>query len=625
MRRVAAILRSAEKSFYDMSQKNNPSVAADPTDKGAILFLAGLEILAALLDMKKTSSLLPEDHDKLENFHVTLTQTKEALSKSQAEPFGSALEVSLKYLTDLVHTINNHTNQLETEYQNIDNAVNSQNNRIKSLLMGNGVVSRWLLRSNSSFCRDCGIKATNNHKGGAIKTIKDEELDKATVPPEVVSAWAAKLSSAIDDARRECEDFRRALQDREQNLNDLLSRNYYPIYRKGRLPQQEMATAQFHRDASHEIEVLNYLYPPKLTHLELSSDLNFFLNLAEDVDSGAVSMRSPPGKNVGAVYQSLMQALHALDKAISCIRDGEKVLDKHNPSLSHFQRATQTEKVTQVVHATIDKALQAKPRHTETLKKMRFQASAGNISKAKKALNQLEAEGRFSLPYDEVKQLITKQETTFSNLEKVFHKCVCECERQNSTIKKISGMIFGVSHDELRNMLFGANQAVKKAGWAIGSELSQKVHLLIVSAEPACELTDMCFSWGQFNVEPILAKMNPRKLKPEIAFINALCAIASSDGDFCQKEQSLVSKIIHRYSSTIPKKTAAKAIHLWAKAARSAGLVEAVAQSIVDVDNVKATPLQSLIHKCLLNVVNADGRKDKSEVHAYNAIIARLH
>ena len=194
-----------------------------------------------------------------------------------------------------------------------------------------------------------------------------------------------------------------------------------------------------------------------------------------------------------------------------------------------------------------------------------------------------------------------------------------------SALKNFFGEGLGVSYDELRNVLSVANQAVKKTGWAIGSELSQKVHLLIVSVEPACELTDMCFSWGQFNVEPILAKMNPRKLKPEIAFINALCAIASSDGDFCQKEQSLVSKIIHRYSPTIPKKTAAKAMHLWAKAARSTGLVETVAQSIVDVDNVKATPLQSQIHKCLLNVINADDRQDKSEAHAYNAIIARLH
>jgi len=254
------------------------------------------------------------------------------------------------------------------------------------------------------------------------------------------------------------------------------------------------------------------------------------------------------------------------------------------------------------------------------------QATLGNISKAKKALNQLEAEGRFSLSYDEVNQLINKQETTFSNLEKVFHECECEFGRQNSTMKKKLGKGLGISYDELRNMLSAANQAVKKTGWAIGSELSRKVHHLIVSVEPACELTDMCFGWGQFNIEPILAKKRPQKLDPEIAFIHALCAIASSDGNFCQKEQLLVSKIINQYLPTKrKKKDAVKAIRLWAKAARSTGLVETVAQSIVDVDNVKATPLQSQIHKCLLNVVNADGRKDKSEVQAYNAFIARLY
>ena len=162
------------------------------------------------------------------------------------------------------------------------------------------------------------------------------------------------------------------------------------------------------------------------------------------------------------------------------------------------------------------------------------QATLGNISKAKKALNQLKAEGRFSLSYDEVNQLINKQETTFSNLEKVFHECECEFGRQNSTMKKKLGKGLGISYDELRNMLSAANQAVKKTGWAIGSELSRKVHHLIVSVEPACELTDTCFSWGQFNIEPILAKMRPQKLNPEIAFIHALCAIASSDGNFFQ-------------------------------------------------------------------------------------------
>ena len=116
----------------------------------------------------------------------------------------------------------------------------------------------------------------------------------------------------------------------------------------------------------------------------------------------------------------------------------------------------------------------------------------------------------------------------------------------------------------------------------------------------------------------------PVQVTPYQAYVNALCAMASADGDFSSQERWAVKKWVAEARLTIDPSELEATIDQWCTMAREQSLQRKIAQSVVGVQLLRKTTMAAKLLQGLSAVLRADGKTTASETQLFEQIGKQL-
>ncbi len=248
---------------------------------------------------------------------------------------------------------------------------------------------------------------------------------------------------------------------------------------------------------------------------------------------------------------------------------------------------------------------------------------AGNLLDVRKRLShRIESE---NVAFVEAMAALEQVENQWERLKAIYCKVDVEYEKAISPKGKIDFLKQG-SYPNLEAALREFHDESVQAGFHCGSELREKIDEWIENLRSVCEFAGMCLSWSVVSIplEEMIRHVRPRDLLPADVYINALCAMASSDGDFCNQEKWTVHKWVIDARIDVAKSAIVTSIEQWCQFARERSLQRSIAQSVVDVKSLRKTPLAPKLLQGLSAVLRADAKTTAAETKVFDLIKQQL-
>jgi hypothetical protein len=248
---------------------------------------------------------------------------------------------------------------------------------------------------------------------------------------------------------------------------------------------------------------------------------------------------------------------------------------------------------------------------------------AGNISEARENLaSQVDPE---SVEYKEVQQALEHVLSKWNQLRQSYDK-VNTAYKNTVSAKGQQDHLQHGSHSDLDVAIHAFHKLLMSASFHPGSELQVILEEWIEDLQPICEFTGMCLSWDtvEMPLEELIKHVRPRDVTPSDAYINALCAIAASDGDFCTQEKWAAKKWVIEARLPIDTTIITGTIEQWCQFARERSLQRSVAQSIVDTTILRKNPLAAKLLQGLSAVLRADGKTTAAETKVFELMKRQL-
>lgn len=705
-----------------MNQNSNTNQIMVPSAEqkihDAVFVLASLEILDALIASKNTSSLQMSDYAAHKDFQRKLIQTKEQIPDITAN--GGALQVAGQQL----NTLSRSLNKIADEIQSIDSEClrfrTDQDNQFHHRLFEDGTTS--YLMAEGCLGATQGPKPNPDATNAWIKSI---DITGIKTSVQDAQAWVETLTRDIQDGQSAHQKLKEKLESLIKAIRNTFNGFYNAVTPKS-LTGSETELSEHSSASPTEVDILVFSDPPKLEKLKIGVSISLYLNLAEDISSGAIAFPTLDTKSAANSYSKFMSALLRCDESLKLLPsaatnlkqftvniedlsqflDGESIhrtventlkslkqewqddqgrltsaskeavsgdlakaiknvkelrattrfnldyketestirqqlaerdrqqlanatkeaasgdLAKAIKSVKELRAASQSELDYKEVDSLIAQRLAQRDR--KQLANAIAQATLGNIAAAKKIIDKLRNASQGNLDFNEIETALAKQLATYSKIEDAYNQVIEEHGRLDTKFRRFWGEGLGNSYKGLEQRLKEMNVLVQQVPWAMGSELSKQMAELVTKVRPCCDLVQVAFTWGKVSIEQLLTNLKVQRVNPETAFVNALCAVAAADGDFCSTEQLSVKDMCKSSLTQITEQKIEETIDAWTKIARSKGMAPYIAQSIVNIDNLKGTEYDKMLLNCLMEIVKADGTKQKWESSVYNAMLAKL-
>ena len=355
--------------------------------------------------------------------------------------------------------------------------------------------------------------------------------------------------------------------------------------------------------------------PPEVTHFKVGQPVLLFLNLAEDVHDGNIRLPPIEHEEISHSYQRFMSALRGCDDALECMhRVLVELLEVKNGNLE------------KTVNTSLAVLIHRRDNQKAEVSEALRQVKLGNVRRAAELADFLLGQ-RDTHTSQKLGEEISRARAPLQRMQELQRLVLEEYERLNTPIRRAWGPGFGKVYQELETRLRKLNVAVRQSKYPPTSELGGEVDKVIESVVPACELAELCFTWKKPRVtlSDLIAKLQPRATHPASAYINAMCAIAAADGEFCLEEQRKIEELLESAPINLTATSIKNVIGHWCDKARSGSVLQMIAQSVVDTRVLRGQPeLANAMIRDLYSVAKADGEASHSEGIVYKAIKSEL-
>ena len=630
-------------------------------------FLATLEVLAGMLQSRNdTPGITIEEHDQF----LTLKKRLSLLvSKSLHD---SDSNTALAFATSQLVLIHESIDRFFTQS---NRELKSNSKQLEELWNQNNHVTRWAPSSIASRC-DFAVPPdadTTSHFADSDLKVARTEFEQWIKDYSVIRERSDSTRASILKNAEEV----------VENLGRPFGKKERPAARLGVDPNFVSDTEE---DDEQPLEGLQHeisRFGINIGDMGLDPGLSFLVQVSHDLTPNDVSLPANDIRQLSDLCKKLhgtiekfqqilsqvhqASALHSLltplatdsgwiDDALKSVSDRIDERDEHKAQLQEIvatakrgdvesaERSLQSlERQFDLPYGHADQAIveqralqQQRQLDQETLqqkkrlKEIATSARRGDVDSAEESLKGIPR--RFELPYADVDRIIVEQKAMltrtrglFQDVEDEYDKL--EGKRTGTTSGKVLDWLgAGFDESELEQALINACQFVRTLKWDRNSEYMQHVLDMIKTAEPRCEYCGILLRWvpAKPSVDEAVGKLKPQQIPAEEAAFNALCAIAASDGSFCAEEKRVVRRICDRANLNRSAEEVALGIKAWLQSARSSGLTTTLAQSVVDIENVKDTPLAKILPKALSLVADADDERDGREEVFLKRVLKRL-
>jgi uncharacterized tellurite resistance protein B-like protein len=361
--------------------------------------------------------------------------------------------------------------------------------------------------------------------------------------------------------------------------------------------------------------VLTFSRPPKVEHLKIECSLLLFLNIAEDVYRKDIEVGQVLYEKIKESYVAFMKSVERLDESIGQFEQVDSSL-LQNPGA----------KISSYINNELRQIANYRSDIAQSCQNQIVNTRNGNIRQAIQMIPQLTELGERQLA-SQLELAIAEARRPYDHIKALMGQVEAEYERLSTPARLLWGPGIFNSYDKLEGLLHLIQREIIKFPYSQSSELGQAILKITKRLQPACELTDLCLTWTPKpeSFEEIIRKSVPRNIDDNAIHINALCALASADGDFCAKEQRLIMELVtsSHVASTVA--SARATIVSWCDQARGNSIAKLIAQSIVDTERLGKSREKSVrLLENLKRVAVADGQATKSEATVYREIESRL-
>jgi hypothetical protein len=573
-----------------------------------LYFLGTLEILSSMLESRNdTPGLTSDEHDQFYAIKKQLNQLVKTSLPDSVAP--SALQYAKEHLDRVHFSIGSFVSRSRDELV-------SGNAQLEELWNQNSHVTRWIPQNITRAWKSGSSEAGSSSESAVPDS--DMEVTRASIEQwiseylEIREQMTASISTILTEAEEVVEELGRPFGPRAN-----------PAARIGVDPDTIRDTGD---DAETPLENLQPAidrFGLSIGQIALDPGLSFFVQVSHDLSPADVALTPAETSELGELCQRIHTTVAGYEQTISAASRFSSRLDLLN------QLATDTNWIDTALQSA-DSQVNQRTQQASELKAIVAAAEKGNGETAEKTLNNLPR--IYNLPYQTAEKAVTKQKALMARIRGLFEASKDELKNiEHKRTATASGKMLdfiggGFDDSELEQSLIKACGAVRKLKWNRQSEYMARVLKLIKQAEPRCEYCNVLLRWvpARPSVDEALGKLQPRKLASADAVFNALCAIAASDGSFCTEEKRVVLKICDRLKLNLEPQQVAKRIKSWLESARTNGLTTTLAQNVVDVANVKDTPLAKVLPKALSLVADADDQRDQREDVFIQRILKRL-
>ena len=251
---------------------------------------------------------------------------------------------------------------------------------------------------------------------------------------------------------------------------------------------------------------------------------------------------------------------------------------------------------------------------------------AGNLSDIETHLD-LIRQKTDSEPQQEyaLRQAIKQVQERWLRIENLF-SVACQAYANATSVQGKINFLKSGACPELEEALRAFHSATVESGFQVGSELRSQLEEKIAELRSACEWIGICFDWSATPIPLVDAVRfaQPVQVTPYQAYVNALCAMASADGDFSSQERWAVKKWVAEARLTIDPSELEATIDQWCTMAREQSLQRKIAQSVVGVQLLRKTTMAAKLLQGLSAVLRADGKTTASETQLFEQIGKQL-
>lgn len=415
----------------------------------------------------------------------------------------------------------------------------------------------------------------------------------------------------------------------------------------GTPPSSALGTFDLAEIAGSKLAFLAHTKPPTLNKLKCSDAVVLFLNVAEDIADGSVGC----GKHtdlIKTLYGDFLNHLTSLDEAVCSLfslaneaRESFQVIQSIKELPSSVKSCLNYSTIKSESSRLNRELEKQKAQNKRELEKQKARikkadqlianaiplAQLGNTEKAmekcKSAVSLAGAKHVSRELLQRVESIAKQEEMKFSQATSLLSAIKQECIHHTSGIRKF----FGSNRDKLRAKLQALAKLLPDLKWAAGSSLANNLAPHFETVPLAVELSNL----STFKIPIWLAqtqlmkKLSPRQIKPELIFLNALCAMAAGDRDFSKPEKNLIISIVEKEIPGVF--DISELNNLFAKWQETAKTKDAAlnnAQRIVDLDGILNADLRMALQRQLVTLSKADGTISLSEKANFDAMTARL-
>lgn len=255
-------------------------------------------------------------------------------------------------------------------------------------------------------------------------------------------------------------------------------------------------------------------------------------------------------------------------------------------------------------------------------------AQCGEISLARR-VGRLFRRADGSKPTAEsVKAAIDEQMTTMKLLRMSFKDLSEEVERLTTIWQSVVAYVQGASakHDHLRSLLAIFHNHHAKVSWAPGSECAGALAEMLRKAEAASAIAGVAPvvpAW--LRLHEAIQAATPRDIPAAVAFVNAMCAMASVDGSLGRQECDLIRAGAEKMAALPLAACDLEAtVGAWRDLRRGEPMLDAVAQAIVDAAAIHDQALLERLLGDVRLVAKVDGGLEGEEICVYRALFSAI-
>jgi tellurite resistance protein len=231
----------------------------------------------------------------------------------------------------------------------------------------------------------------------------------------------------------------------------------------------------------------------------------------------------------------------------------------------------------------------------------------------------------FDLPYGDTQRDIDTQVKIRESIRDRFALCRREYQvlqnsaKSSAKAKLLTWLGDTVGDDSrLEAALIETTQLVQRVKWAKSSECMKEIRSLIKESELWSLRCEILLRWVPVrpSLSDALKLQESPKWTAEQAFVNAMCAVAAADGDFCVDEKRAVVRIAKRVGIATDDEAVSiviESVKTWLQVARKEGLTVMLARSVRGIVNIEDQTLRNKLRKALQFIADADGTREQRE------------